>query len=225
LTPFQQLVRTIHSTQKLYEFPKGWRFLYTPQQTLTQNNGLLILGLNPGGDPHEYDPIESVEEGNAFLVEDWNSNFQKKVGQLMMRVAEAIDIDFEDLMNHSCTSNLIPFRSKNWESLHRKDMLLIFAKHFWSIALLEIKPKVILCMGENVSKVIRDLYYPGCETFEIETEKEGRQRVTLTKIDEVNIITIPHLAHWASYCDDTKLVKLVVKGMQNLPAAQEKAAL
>ena len=45
----------------------GWRFLYSPKSTLSDNTGVAIIGLNPGGSERE-PPLPSVESGNAWLL-------------------------------------------------------------------------------------------------------------------------------------------------------------
>ena len=56
----------------------GWRFLYCPKSKITDNNGLLILGLNPGAGYEKKDrerpSVEEKDGGNVYL-HPWNVLF------------------------------------------------------------------------------------------------------------------------------------------------------
>jgi hypothetical protein len=222
VTAYQQILNDIEGFRLEHNLSSGWRFLYTSQVTFTENNGLLILGLNPGGDPKIYqDPIPSKETGNAYITEKWKSRLQSKFNVLMREVAAKTDFDYDALMHYSCTSNLLPFRSKRWSDLQDIPEILDFGRYIWSKALMHIRPTSIICIGKTATESMLSLYRPNCDSYEVITAKKGRQSVILYAIDDVKIIQIPHLANPFAFCDDPTLVQLVANGLQDLPAKHQ----
>ncbi|MEA3343901.1 MAG: hypothetical protein U9Q92_07110, partial [archaeon] len=45
----------------------GWRFLYCPKERLEDNNGILILGLNPGSGYEPEDKVSPDSDTNVYL--------------------------------------------------------------------------------------------------------------------------------------------------------------
>lgn len=87
---FSSAIDKIESAYKRLGMELGWRFLYTPASTLSCPSGAMLVGLNPGGDEHGVTP--SVEEGNAYLVEDWpgdGASLQDQVQQFFAALHQA----------------------------------------------------------------------------------------------------------------------------------------
>jgi len=142
----------------------GWRFLYTPKDTLMYPNGLMFLGLNPGGHGSAENTVESVENGNAYRVEYWKDQSKKLLNPLQKQVQAFFDLlaqsrlgerashDSKRLMDETLTSNFCPFRSPSWAKFRPKearDAAVAFSTDLWTEIIPKIKPRLILCMGST----------------------------------------------------------------------------
>jgi hypothetical protein len=133
----------------------GWRFLYSPASTLASSTRLAFVGQNPG-DNQYYDPIVSSEKGNAYHVEGWWGARQDGVLLTQVRrLYDALAVSIggttgEELMDHTLTLNLCPFRSPGWERLPRRAESIEFSKRLWSSILDIVEPPVIVCNGKVV---------------------------------------------------------------------------
>jgi hypothetical protein len=101
----------------------GWRFLYSPRNTLHDNTGFAIAGYNPGGSSYE-PPLASVERGNAWMVELWSSsntqpNFRRFMTQVLKSGSRSSGIP--SFLDRCLTFNICPFRSANATNLTRAD--------------------------------------------------------------------------------------------------------
>jgi hypothetical protein len=138
----------------------GWRFLYTPANTLMRPNGLMFLGLNPGGCGSSV--VRTVEEGNAYRVEYWKNEPKKLPNSLQNQVraffqllaqsqlGERASHDCKRLMDETLTSNFCPFRSPSWTEFRPKKARVAaidFSIMLWAEIIPEVRPRVIFCMG------------------------------------------------------------------------------
>jgi hypothetical protein len=129
----------------------GWRFLYTPAQSLTPEFPLFFIGLNPGGS--EFCPPQpSVEAGNAYRVEPWAANgqlnpLQVQVCGLFERLAALMPgVERDRLMDRSLAANFCPFRSPSWASLPSRNASVAFSKKLWTHILRESTPGALICL-------------------------------------------------------------------------------
>jgi hypothetical protein len=198
-----------------HKFQFGRRFLYSSKRSFEENNGLLILGLNPGGsdDSNASNEQWSSERGNAYLVEDWSSAIQGKVVSLFQSIESKTGM--ASLLERSITSNLIPFRSPQWDQLPNQEAAIEFSRDLWFQLINELKPKVILTLGSKVFQVI-DPFFENPSTSVTRYVYEGRQRVIIRLRHDTTTIQIPHLSHWASHCDKDRLIEAVCWGITKL---------
>lgn len=131
----------------------GWRFLYSPKATLTQNTGVAIIGLNPGGDRFS-PPLPSVEKGNAWLasVESWPSrNTQPYFATFFRSVLAHRGInEIAPFLNRCLTSNLVPFRTRNAAELPL--WALTWGTEFWRRhAAVLLTQRIIVAIGNDSS--------------------------------------------------------------------------
>jgi hypothetical protein len=121
-------------------------------------NGLMFLGLNPGGEDRDGAPdslCQAIEKGNAYYTELWRKLEGKH--PLQIQVQELFKSlmksplwkvgSFEQLLDETLTSNFCPFRSRSWAKMARKEEAIRFSTELWAEVLPEIKPRVIICMG------------------------------------------------------------------------------
>jgi len=207
---FKYSIKQIEKKYSELDLKDSWRFLYTPKSTLLDNNGLVIMGLNPGGTADE--PIPSVESGNAFLTEEWGSLFQAKTVKFMRGIALTTGLDFESMMNNSLTSNAVPFRSSNFQSLENKWEAFKFARNLWLPILSEQPPKLVICLGNGrewssytlVRKII------GC-TAPVKTYEKtiGTNTIKISRNAYTTVIGLPHFSNWANNVDNPQLLTTI----------------
>lgn len=102
----------------------GWEFLYTPAATLRCPNGFMLVGINPGGDA--FGVAESVEEGNAYLIQEWSpdgARLQQQVRSFFSLLSDRFlghTAQGDALLGQTLTTNFCPFRSPTWRELPRR---------------------------------------------------------------------------------------------------------
>ena len=68
---FKDICKQIESAYRDSGNALGFRFLYCPKERLKKHNGILVLGLNPGGEKISKD--FEVPNGLAYAVEAWGN--------------------------------------------------------------------------------------------------------------------------------------------------------
>ena len=134
-----------------FGYTLGWEFLYGPASTLACPNGLMLMGINPGGD--RYKVTQTVEAGNDYLIGRWSKDgtilqsqvlrfFEVLAASSLGRGATA-----RELLNATLTTNFCPFVSPTWKDLPNRAKAVAFSNRLWSDLLGQTSPKVIICMG------------------------------------------------------------------------------
>lgn len=158
---FSSAVDRIEAAYERLGMELGWRFLYTPASTLSCPNGVMLVGLNPGGDEHGVTP--SVEEGNAYLVEDWpgdGASLQDQIHQFFAALHQAGAASGKtprEALHGTLTTNYCPFRAPTWGELPRKEGAKRFSNRFWRWLLPKIEPDLVLCMGRKPYRLFQDI--------------------------------------------------------------------
>lgn len=196
--------------QALPELKWDWRFSYGLKETFYDNNGILLIGLNPGGGQESRtDILPSFEEGNAYIFEEWGyapgkNPLQKQVVTLFTEIADKINSDHVELMNNSFTSNIIPFRSPNLETLPHKKEVVHFSTNMWHELSNIVNPNLIITIGNSSScsaySILKKMYSK--KEFEIEEEEipinwgNYKTYASALRKDEKEIVMIglPHLS-------------------------------
>jgi hypothetical protein len=143
----------------------GYRFLYCPQECLSTNNGILLLGLNPGGHQKEKNILD-VSKSLAYETEAWAGNaigqspLQKQVMLLLNSITEQA--------NQTLASNIVFFRSRDWSRLKNKTTSIKSCMKIWrSIISNTPRLKSVLYIGKTTFDIARQYqmfeYYPTYE--------------------------------------------------------------
>jgi hypothetical protein len=148
----------------------GWEFLYTPAATLRCPNGFMLVGINPGGDA--FGIAESVEEGNAYLIQEWSpdgTRLQQQVRSFFGLLSDRFlghATQGDALLGQTLTTNFCPFRSPTWRELPRRTEAISFSQVLWTDLLCDITPRVVLCMGALPYRHLQDILRRQAETIE-----------------------------------------------------------
>ena len=130
-------------------YTRGWGFCTRRPPLWSAQAGSYLVGINPGGD-HSGE-AESVESGNAYLVEQWSpdgTRLQRQVRAFFRLLAEQFLGDAsrgDRLLNQTLTTNFCPFRSPTWRQLPRQSEAVAFSELLHDLS--TIWPRVILSMG------------------------------------------------------------------------------
>ena len=185
----------------------GWRFLYGPMAALTLSPKLMMVGLNPGGRFPEPSSL-SVESGNAFRVEKWQSGvtyntLQRQIIALFKRVAAASSLDWQQLMDSTPTLNFCPYRSPSWALLPNKAQAISTSMRLWELILREVTPSLILCNGIQTGEMMsRALASAGYRSVNEDNRPVGWGAVTynVTTLQRdgntVSVLALPHLSRY-----------------------------
>jgi hypothetical protein len=152
----------------------GWRFLYTPAATFSSDTKLALIALNPGGDRY-HEPAVTVEEGNAYRLEEWGDSggpnpLQVQVYGLFRELAQALDEpSVPALMDATLTANFCPFRAPSWKDLPNRAASVRFSKDLWHSTLQQVAPRVLICLGNDATKYVT-------ETLEAHGARPGRAK-------------------------------------------------
>lgn len=176
----------------------GFVFCIVLKIRLEVNNGILVLGLNPGGDKAS----ESLEAPNglAYQLESWGngkylaseSPIQKQILLLLSRLS------FEPEM--TLASNLVFYRSPKWKDLVNPNESIKSCIEIWRSILSSVTDiKKVIYIGkktfdltrenqlfsfESVPLIKRDLWARG--SWQIFMDRSGRKHIVL-----------PHLSRWS----------------------------
>jgi len=161
-TLFNTSVRHIEEAYKILGHKLGWRFLYTPAETLSKPSSLVFLGLNPGGSKFE-ESQASCKKGNAYRCERWDKDerlnpLQLQVCTLFGMLAGAIGVERDLLMDRTLSGNLCPFRSSSFANLPNGEATMEFSRELWRTVLDEVKPTVIITMGNETTRQVNLLF-------------------------------------------------------------------
>jgi hypothetical protein len=186
----QEIERMIEAEYAAGEYGYGWRFLMGPKRVL-ENADVAFIGLNPGGDHQpENHGLFSTESGSAYVIESWKGrplgeeNLQFQVQSLF----GLIDVCPKDVL----AGNFVPFRSPNWKSLKEKKRALAFAKKLWRLVLKKAQPALIVTMGKEVEKGIKEIteaHLQSCKSV-----MWGKVTARIYRSETSIIVHLPHLS-------------------------------
>jgi hypothetical protein len=157
---FPSLVERIEDAYERLGHRLGWRFLYTPESTLSRETRLALVAANPGGKVYR-PPMPSSEEGNAYRLERWGKGgtlkpLQVQVRRLFEELGRRLDVGSpERLMDETLTGNFCPFRSPSWADLHNKRPSIRFSEDLWHSILERVEPRAVICLGGDAARQIK----------------------------------------------------------------------
>jgi hypothetical protein len=193
----EEIGRRIQSAYDVTGNKLGYRFLYCPRERLLQHNGILVLGLNPGGT--KYEISLEVPEGLAYKVEGWGegkyspgeSPIQAQILLLLSRLSDAPE--------ECVASNLVFFRSQSWQELFNEKQSVKVCCDIWKDLLKDISGiHTIIYIGKKTFDYakVNGLYeYDDSSLIKRELWAGGSWSV-LKDVDQRKHIVLPHLSRW-----------------------------
>jgi hypothetical protein len=185
-------------------FSQGWRFLTGPARNLTTAR-LAIVTLNPGGERDLEASLAdrwSSEHGSAYRIESWRGQpagaapLQRQIQRLCALLGEAPD----DVLS----GHFVPFRSKDWDSLPRRDEAALFGVKLWREVLAASPARLIVCIGKTVAG---DGIAAVCNARPVQPMPSGWGNLSIDRYlasDGRRILALPHLSRFGLFGDVTR---------------------
>lgn len=128
----------------------GWRFLYGLKQELANNNGILVLGLNPGGETDTR--VAHHPDGNVYIDPQWDgegTRWARQVHHLCRTIhgARGQSNDWKPFMDRLPVSNLVPFRAPEFEAIEPRRAIIEFGRSLWERWLEILGPDIVVALG------------------------------------------------------------------------------
>lgn len=169
----------------------GWRFLSCPLKNIDTAKTVFI-GINPGGRNKDIanDGL-SVEVGSSYRIERWGGSFEPGKAPLQKQVLALFRLLSEN-PDQVLSGNLIPFRSPSIAELEDVQSVTAFGKELWVAILSRCPAKLIITMGNQVTKSIAPLL--GITSLEKYPSGWGNVSIQVGEANGVLLIGIPHLS-------------------------------
>lgn len=177
----EEIEKRIAAQYKILGFDKAYSFLYTGRSTFTPAQKFMFVGLNPGGGDGDYQCLIAGPEGtNSYLDEDWiekpgQQNAGKHALQVQLKIffetlCKELEIkEWEKYMRDTLCLNYIPFRSKNWQALGKRDKVIEFANELWADILRYIQPQALLVIDNNIRENLTGILEASGWTHDVES--------------------------------------------------------
>lgn len=175
----------------------GWRFLSSPIEVLNGSE-IAFLGLNPGGSVKPENHAEfAMESGSAYVSESWKNlpPGSEKLQVQVRRLFSCLGIEPEKVL----AGNLVPFRSRDWNSLRNRKASLVFGEELWFEIFRFAKPKLVVGMGNQVSNSLARILNAektGCEPINWKSSSGKMMTVQRFSFEGGVLVSLPHLSRF-----------------------------
>jgi hypothetical protein len=173
----------------------GHAFLYCSQANLWDHNGVLLLGLNPGG-KKAGSRFESAD-GLAYRVQKWGKHEvgTAPVQEQVMTLLSAVTADPE----RTLCSNVVFYRSPTWAALRQRPEAVEFCAGLWAEILEAVPPFGLrIFIGKRTHDVMADwVEHLSAPDFTDEIPLWAGGRVLVDRAEgRPTTIVLPHLSRW-----------------------------
>lgn len=170
----------------------GWRFLYSPSKTLA-GAPVAFIGLNPGGSVEEdMHGTYAMERGSAYSHEGWGgcAPGQHQLQKQVLALFAKLETKPEDVL----AGNLVPFRSRDWNSLKNRKNSVQFGKELWKEVLQRSQSSLIITMGAQTTKILSEML----NIRQLEKHPTGWGKVSAFRgeFEGGSLVGLPHLSRF-----------------------------
>lgn len=193
----KSLSHRIESEYRAGGYGRGWRFLYNGSSTLACPNGVIFLGLHPGGTEADFerDGFAVPEAECAWLDEAWA---QTPKNSRLPKVFEELEIDLRSTL----AANFIPFRSPRLQLLPNKQRAIEFCKELWQDIVGNVKPRLILTMGRESFEATS--FLPSWTELPPIPAGHADWRYRFANANGISIFNMPNIAIYQPFDDGEK---------------------
>jgi hypothetical protein len=192
---FEQAVKDIDAAYTRLSQRLGWRFLMTPQSTLSAGAEVALLTQNPGAmRGNEYPrSTPSWEAGSAYVSESWEG---RPAGRAALQIQVQQMFAWLGLNPDTTLSAFfIPFRSPSLKELTAKDESLEFSRSLWRGIFEQVRPRLVVCLGVEVEAAMISLWEEQLWSHEFSVGW-GQQRAVLHVCRNRFLLRLPHLSRF-----------------------------
>ena len=217
---FDSCVRDIDAAYQKLGHTLGWRFLSVSRSVLDGPVRVALITINPAGRVIPADhPWASCEDGCSYLVERWDdapagrSTLQVQVQEMFALLHASIRFvgSVRELMEQSLIAHFVPFRSPRFAELPRKSESLALGRQLWAKLLPRTSPRVIICLGRDVQRELRQLIPRAMSAMHVscESHRTGWGNYTAdidtfrAEYGAVRLLFLPHLSTWTLFTSPT----------------------
>ena len=164
---------------------------------------LLVATLNPAGD-RDYPDHRGVDRyagGNAYTSVDWKgagpgrAPLQVQMQGVFRYLQERTGFGGspeEFARARVVTAQIIPFRSPDEESLHRRDDSLAFVQQIWREIFSYWQPQIVVSVGATTTEAFGDLL--GRARLRFMPTGWGKVKMSLHEFPKTRLLGLPHLS-------------------------------
>ena len=182
-------------------FPGSYRFLYTEKASIS--SPYIFVGLNPGG--CDDDPSDMyIENGNAFMNEDWGlkgpNPLQQQVRAFFQQIATNSGKELIQMMSKEwMISNYVFYRSSKWSTMASKHEHVENCKAIWGKIFSATPPKIIVCNGHDTYKNMKEILVGWTQESEVKSSSAwDGPHISVLKKDDMRclIVGFAHLSRF-----------------------------
>lgn len=136
----------VEEEAKRLQYQEGWAFMMAPEAWFRCAEAILV-GLNPGLDKGEPEGCWDCVETEGYNAPH-NPLYRQVNG-----IRTALGFNERQLVG----AQFVPFRSRNWAGLARRDEAITFSISLWTWLLCACPARLLICMGSDAAGQIAQL--------------------------------------------------------------------
>jgi hypothetical protein len=187
--------------------PLGFNpFIVSSVRAFEASPRLLLMGLNPAGskDYPEHRGRFRYEEDDSYIGTSWGdlpkgqAKLQKQIALLLKevqrRVGDKGPLD-RFALNRIVSGNFVPFRSRNWGDLYRKEESIAFGQSLWGEVFSAWRPQYVVTFGAGALDAVIGLLGDVHEARDYDPRWQGSLSIRVLK-DGTRLLGLPHLSRF-----------------------------
>ncbi|HEY1630141.1 MAG TPA: uracil-DNA glycosylase family protein [Rhizomicrobium sp.] len=172
----------------------GWRLLTCPARNIATAK-IALITTNPGGrEPKP--PLWALDTGSAYVDESWKCRpaGEERLQRQVRRMFELMEIAPDEVLS----GYLVPFRSRDWNSLPEKAPSLDFGMRIWRAILERARPQIVIAFGKDIAVHVVSLL--GATSKQQHKSGWGEQTIDTFRFGSSGkLIVLPHLSRFALF--------------------------
>jgi hypothetical protein len=194
---YAEAIRAIETEYVRLGHTRDWRFLATPRQTLAPGSRAAFFTLNPGEGWIDPDHGRgSCEGGSAYVRECWNGH---AAGESPLQYQVRAMFAWLGLIpDETLTAYFIPFRSRDYEALRSPGESYAFAVGLWRKILTDVRPTLVVCLGGDVARGLREIWGPPLSQTHHEVGW-GAVTAAVSVYADHQLLQLPHLSRFSIF--------------------------
>jgi hypothetical protein len=172
----------------------GWRLLTCPARNIATAK-VALIAVNPGGEECEVSRW-ATDAGSAYVTERWKRRpaGEERLQKQVRRMFELMQVTPDEVLS----GYLVPFRSRDWNSLPEKALSLDFGMRIWRAILERARPQIVIAFGKDIAVHVVSLL--GATAKQQHKSGWGEQTIDTFRFGSSGkLIVLPHLSRFALF--------------------------